>query len=210
LAHEKLQQQQVPADLQCFLQDVLASHAVATLAQLLAWLQQRPELLQLPALAAAEMACSGCHNHGALWLACNQGGPMATHHSALVADNMMHSGLCVALRPGSIADTAGHLDLVAAVTQVPSCCAAAVVLLCIIQLAAALVVMLDCVYTWCSSSPADSSDTSRTGSSSSSSNAGSSNAITSSYASSTSSNTGSSCSKAVEQVGGELIQAGDS
>jgi hypothetical protein len=81
VAHEQLLQQQVPADVQCFLQDVLASHAVATLAQLLAWLQQRPELLQLHELAADQSACSGCHNHGALWLACNKGAPIAVTHT---------------------------------------------------------------------------------------------------------------------------------
>jgi hypothetical protein len=76
-AHE----QQVPGDVQCFLQDVLASHAVATLAQLLAWLLPRPELLQLPALAADESAYSGCHSHGALWLACSRGGRRAVTHA---------------------------------------------------------------------------------------------------------------------------------
>jgi hypothetical protein len=76
-SHEQMLLQQVPADVQCFLQDVLASHAVATLAQLLAWLQQRPELLQLPALAADESAYSGCHSYGALWLVCSRGGPIA-------------------------------------------------------------------------------------------------------------------------------------
>jgi hypothetical protein len=77
-AHEQLLVQQQPdAHLQCFLQDVLASHAAATLAQLLAWLLPRPELLQLPALAADAAAYSGHHNHGALWLACSRGGPVA-------------------------------------------------------------------------------------------------------------------------------------
>jgi hypothetical protein len=73
-------QQKLPDELQCFLQDALASHAVATLAQLLVWLQQRPELLQLPALAADESARSSSHSHGALWLACTRGGPMAATH----------------------------------------------------------------------------------------------------------------------------------
>jgi hypothetical protein len=78
VAHEQLLQQQEPdARVQCFLQDVLASHAVATLAQLLVWLQQQPGLLQLPELAVDDFASSSGHNHGALWLTCNRGGPMA-------------------------------------------------------------------------------------------------------------------------------------
>jgi hypothetical protein len=81
IAHEKLLQQQEPGDVQCFLQDVLASRAVATLARLLVWLQQRPELLQLPALAVDESACSSSYEHAALWLACSRGGPMVVAHT---------------------------------------------------------------------------------------------------------------------------------
>jgi hypothetical protein len=77
-------QQKLPDDLQSFLPEVLASHAVATLAHLLVWLQQQPGLLQLPELAADEMACSGCHSHGALWLACNKGGPVPQKAASLM------------------------------------------------------------------------------------------------------------------------------
>jgi hypothetical protein len=77
VAHEQLLQQQEPGDVQCFLQDVLASRAVATLARLLVWLQQQPGLLQLPELAADDVASSSSHSHGALWLTCNRGALMA-------------------------------------------------------------------------------------------------------------------------------------
>jgi hypothetical protein len=56
---------------QNFLDDVLAARPVATLAKLLEWLQQQPELLQMPMLAAQEERPTG---YGRLWLACTQGG----------------------------------------------------------------------------------------------------------------------------------------
>jgi hypothetical protein len=71
--NEQLLQQQGLSDVQCFLQDILDSHVVATLARLLVWLQQRQELLQLPELAADKSASSSCHTLGALWLACSKG-----------------------------------------------------------------------------------------------------------------------------------------
>jgi hypothetical protein len=54
---------------QAFVDCMLAARPVAVLCRLLVWLQQRPELLQLPALAADEHAFAGQANHGALWLA---------------------------------------------------------------------------------------------------------------------------------------------
>jgi hypothetical protein len=62
--------QQDPAlDGQAFVDSMLATRPVAVLCRLLMWLQQRPELLQLPALAGDEHASVGQASHGALWLA---------------------------------------------------------------------------------------------------------------------------------------------
>jgi hypothetical protein len=44
---------------QAFVDSMLAAHPVAVLCRLLVWLQQRPKLLQLPALAADEHAFAG-------------------------------------------------------------------------------------------------------------------------------------------------------
>ncbi|WIA30740.1 hypothetical protein OEZ86_000807 [Tetradesmus obliquus] len=51
-----------------FLQAVLAARPVATLARLLVWLQQRPELLQLPEQAAEELTCG--LSYGTVWMPC--------------------------------------------------------------------------------------------------------------------------------------------
>jgi hypothetical protein len=65
----QLWQQDSALDGQAFVDSMLAAHPVAVLCRLLVWLQQKPELLQLPALAADRHAFVGQANHGALWLA---------------------------------------------------------------------------------------------------------------------------------------------
>jgi hypothetical protein len=49
-----LQSQELEEHVQEFLEATFAARPVATLAQMLVWLQQRPELLELPAVAAEE------------------------------------------------------------------------------------------------------------------------------------------------------------
>jgi hypothetical protein len=65
----KLWQEDRTLNGQAFVDSMLAARPVAVLCRLLVWLQQRPELLQLPALAADEHAFVGQASHGALWLA---------------------------------------------------------------------------------------------------------------------------------------------
>jgi hypothetical protein len=63
------------------LEATAAGQSVSTLARLLVWLQQRPELLQLSSLAAADTqtvassssSSSAPTSHGALWLATLEG-----------------------------------------------------------------------------------------------------------------------------------------
>jgi hypothetical protein len=75
-----LQQQQQEADdggqPGCnWLHLILDLHPVATLAQILVWLQQRPEVLQLPALVAADgsVVMQGVDSYTALWAGCSAG-----------------------------------------------------------------------------------------------------------------------------------------
>jgi hypothetical protein len=69
----KLQSQESEACTQGLLEDTLAARPVAMLGQLLVWLQQRPELLQLPEEAAGNTAPAGEPSYCELWKASTKG-----------------------------------------------------------------------------------------------------------------------------------------
>jgi hypothetical protein len=67
------------------LQATLAARPVATLAQLLVWLQQRPELLQLPQQAAQQPGSVDESSYCTLWMCCSRGELYGTAMVAAVA-----------------------------------------------------------------------------------------------------------------------------
>jgi hypothetical protein len=69
----QLQEDNREEDIQLILEETLAARPVAMLAQLLVWLQQRPELLQLPEQAADTLAPAQESSYCKLWSGSIQG-----------------------------------------------------------------------------------------------------------------------------------------